>query len=161
MCCRSTQHFMPGAHKFYTKAPKICGQRGRNLLLVIPALCHINYAYYPEVRPTTQAGPKSNFDTRQQCLVLHLHVKLCVSVGQRNVPEILYTNHALRNVCNIKKETGTMVAIYQRTTHFRRLRGCSLQEVLRTLQCPQLTTCLKFKQKTTHCASQNAQNMQV
>jgi len=140
---------MPSVHKFYTKAPKICGQSVRNLLLATPSLCPINYAYCPEVSRPTHAGPKSNFDTRHQCFVLHLHVKQCVSVGQRNVPEILYNMHDLRNVYNIKK-TGTMVAIYQRTTHFRRLRWCSWQEVLRTSQCPQLTTSQTFKQKTKH-----------
>jgi len=65
---------MPRAHKFCTKAPKICGQSVRNLLLVTPALCPINYAYYPGVPPTTQAGPESNFDRRHQRLVLRLHV---------------------------------------------------------------------------------------
>ena len=58
-----------------------------------------------------------------------------------------------------------MVAIYQRTTHFRQLRWCSLQEVLRTLQCPQLRTCQTFEQKTKHwrclCESKCSEHARV
>lgn len=152
MCCRSIQHFTPGTHKFYTKAPNICGQSVRNLQLVTPALSY-KLRLLPE-STTNHTGRSLRVTSTRAisawCYTCTSSGALAPSVGQRNVPEILYNKHALRNVYNILKKNGTMVAFYHRTTHFRRLRWCSMQEVLRTLQCPQLTTCQTFKQETKH-----------
>jgi hypothetical protein len=65
------------------------------------------------------AGPNSKFHTRHHSLVLPLHVAFrasgnVTSLKSSKISTLLVTYTIVKN--------GTMVAIFQRTTHFRRLR---------------------------------------